>query len=79
MPEYSARGLAGWLMLIGWLAATAGLWMRFGAWAGLLMLGVLLFLYGIGMYQIAKQKQAFDRHVERAKARRETPQGRSWN
>lgn len=62
--------MAGWLILIGWLLAAAGLWMHFGLWAGLLMLGAVLFLYGMGMYQMAKQKEAFDRLVGQAKERR---------
>lgn len=70
--------MAGWIVLAGWLLATAGLWLRFGTWAGLLMLGAFLFLYGFGLYQMAQQREEFARHVERAKAQR-NKQPAQWN
>lgn len=78
MPTHRAKSVAGWFILAGWFLATAGLWLGVGLWAALLSLAALLIVYGLGLYQMAQQREAFARHVEKAKELRDK-QPAKWN
>ena len=78
MPTHRAKSAAGWVIMAGWLMATAGLWLGIGLWAALLSLGALAIVYGVGLHQMAQQREDFARHVERAKQQRDK-QPAKWN